>query len=460
MIFSGPLILLATLSWGKNDRQKYLDLFVFGILIFVMSQIKKVVIIGGGFGGVAAAKQLSDLPNVKVVLLDKRNHHLFQPLLYQVATAALSPSDIAYPLRSIFSKSSNIRVVMGNVCDIDRSAKEVILEDGGKFSYDYLIVAVGARHSYFGHPEWEEHAFGLKTLNDALRIREKILLSFEKAERAETPEEIAKYLTFVVVGGGPTGVEMAGAIAEITKKTMVEDFRKINPKVAKIILIDSGSRLLSQYPEVLSEHARRDLHQMGVRVTCGKTVTDIQADRIYFGDEMIMTANIVWAAGNEAAPLMTKLGVELTRSKQIKVRPDFSIPDDDHVFCIGDCVSLMDANGKTVPGIAPAAAQAGRYVAKLILKRLHGQPKSGERPFKYMDKGSMATIGRASAIAVIGPLKLTGLLAWLAWSLIHVWFLIDFRSRVAVMFSWMWSFFTHHRAARLIIYVRKRTANK
>jgi NADH dehydrogenase len=427
-----------------------------------MAHIKKVVVVGGGFGGVAVAKQLSGVKNVEVLLLDKRNHHLFQPLLYQVATAALSPSDIAYPLRSIFSKSPNVRVVMGDVVDIDRSNKTIILEDGGKFDYDYLVIAVGARHSYYGNPEWEENATGLKTLNDALRIREKILVSLEKAERAETPEEISKYLTFVVVGGGPTGVEMAGAIAEITKKTMVEDFRKIDPKDTRVILIEGGPRLLMQYPPDLSLKAKRDLEDMGVTVLTEKIVTDVKSDRLFFGkdiNEELVTANIVWAAGNEASTLMTKLNVELTRTKHVKVRPDFSLPDDDAVFCIGDCAFLADAKGVVVPGIAPAAIQAGKYVSKLIKSRI----KTGENthaPFIYFDKGSMATIGRAKAIAVVGPIKLSGIIAWLAWSLIHVLYLIDFRSRFAVMFSWMWSFFTHHRAGRLIIYVRRRSLDK
>ena len=391
--------------------------------------------------------------DVEVLLIDKRNHHVFQPLLYQVATSSLTPSDIAYPLRSTFKNTLNVRVIMGNVVNVDHDAKKVILKSGLEYPFDYLIIAAGARHSYFGNDEWGKYAFGLKTIKDALTIRERMLFSFERAERAENAEERNKHLTFVIVGGGPTGVEMAGAIAEIARQTMIKDFRQINPKDTRIILVEFAPRLLQVYPESLSERARQDLEKMGVTVWLNKAVTKIEKDLIHFGEESMQTANIIWAAGNQASPLIKVTTQRINRIGQAIVNPDFTILESDSVFCIGDCAEMTDANGVRVPGVAPAAAQAGRYVGKQILGELNGKLRV---PFKYTDKGSMATIGKARAVAAVGPFKFTGFVAWLMWSLVHVWYLIDFRSKFFVMYSWMWNFLTQHRSVRLIVTLRDR----
>lgn len=414
---------------------------------------KKVIIVGGGFGGIAAAKLFRGRKDVDVLLIDKRNHHVFQPLLYQVATSSLTPSDIAYPLRSTFKNAKNVRVILGNVTKIDREKKFVSLKAGMTYEFDYLIIAAGARHSYFGNDEWGKYAFGLKTVKDALVIRERMLFSFERAERAENAEERNKHLTFVVVGGGPTGVEMAGAIAEIARQTMIKDFRQINPKDARIILVEFASRLLQVYPESLSERARRDLEKMGVTVWLNKAVTNVEKDLIHFGEESMKTSNIIWAAGNQASPLIKEATESVNRVGQAVVNDDYTVKESDSIFCIGDCAEMTDANGVRVPGVAPAAAQAGRYVAKLIIGEINGKIRT---PFKYLDKGAMATIGKARAVASVGPFKFTGLFAWLMWSLVHVWYLIDFRAKIFVMSSWMWNFLTHQRSVRLIVTLRDR----
>lgn len=408
---------------------------------------KKIIVVGGGFAGIACAKSFNGQRNVDVLLIDKSNHHVFQPLLYQVATSSLSPADIAYPLRTTFSKQSNVRVIMGNVVFVDNQKKTLRLRDGITYDFDYLIMAAGARHSYFGKVGWEEHALGLKTIKDALNIREKMLYSFELAERTDDIEERKKFMTFVIVGGGPTGVEMAGAIAEIAKKTMIREFRKICSKDANIVLVEFAPRLLPVYPKSLSEKAKQDLEEMGVQVRLNTQVTNITKDLIYFGEETLPTANVIWAAGNEAAPIIRLVTAHVERNGQALVNNDYSIQENPNIFCIGDCAKLSDARGTFVPDVAPAAAQAGRYVSQLITNELKGKKR---KPFIYVDKGSMATIGKARAVAVVGPFKFHGLLAWLMWSVVHIWYLIDFRSKLIVILSWIGHFLSQRRAVRLI----------
>lgn len=413
----------------------------------MLKERKKIIIVGGGFAGIACAKSFKKTPNVDILLIDKSNHHVFQPLLYQVATSSLSPADIAYPLRTTFSQQKNVRVIMGNVVTVDNKKQILTLRDGITYSFDYLIMAVGARHSYFGKQGWDKYALGLKTIKDALNIREKMLYSFELAERTDDEAERKKFMTFVIVGGGPTGVEMAGAIAEIAKQTMIREFREICSTDAKIILVEYAPRLLPVYPESLSEKAKFDLQEMGVEVRLNTQVTDIQKDLIYLGDETLATTNVIWAAGNEAAPVIRLVTENIERNGQALVNSDYSITENKNIFCIGDCAKLTDANGTFVPGVAPAAAQAGRYVSQLIKNELKDKPR---KPFIYLDKGSMATIGKARAVAVVGPLKFHGLFAWLMWSVVHVWYLIDFRSKFIVILSWIGHFLSQRRAVRLI----------
>lgn len=407
---------------------------------------KKVIIIGGGFAGLAAAKKLKN-KSVDVILIDKTNHHLFQPLLYQVATAGLSPAYIAFPLRSIFRKSKNVQVILGEVKRIDRTGKKVYL-NGESYSYDFLIVAVGARHHYFGKDEWEKVAPGLKTLQDAINIREKILFAFEKAERIINPQEQQKYLNFVVVGGGPTGVEMAGAIAEIAKKTLVEDFKKIDPSKAKVYLIEAMDRILPSYPEDLSEKAKKDLEKLGVKVLLNTKVTDIQGEKVYINGKEIETATIIWAAGNKANPLIQQLKTETDKMGRAIVTPFLTLKEDDSVFVIGDAAAVFDKNGNTLPGVSPVAITEGRYVAKSILRRLKNKTI---KPYRYFDKGSLATIGKAKAVADFGWLRFSGFVAWLLWVFVHIFFLIGFKNRFIVMIEWIFAYFTHQKSARLIV---------
>lgn len=407
---------------------------------------KKVIIIGGGFAGLAAAKKLKNKP-VDVILIDKTNHHLFQPLLYQVATAGLSPAYIAFPLRSIFRKSKNVQVILGEVKRIDRAEKKVYL-NGESYSYDFLIVAVGARHHYFGKDEWEKVAPGLKTLQDAINIREKILFAFEKAERITNPQEQQKYLNFVVVGGGPTGVEMAGAIAEIAKKTLVEDFKKIDPSKAKVYLIEAMDRILPSYPEDLSEKAKKDLEKLGVKVLLNTKVTDIQGEKVYINGKEIETATIIWAAGNKANPLIQQLKTEIDKMGRAIVTPFLTLKEDDSVFVIGDAAAVFDKNGNTLPGVSPVAITEGRYVAKSILRRLKNKTI---KPYRYFDKGSLATIGKSKAVADFGWLRFSGFVAWLLWVFVHIFFLIGFKNRFIVMIEWIFAYFTHQKSARLIV---------
>jgi NADH:ubiquinone reductase (H+-translocating) len=407
----------------------------------------RVVIVGGGFGGLRAAKALADAP-VQVTLVDRRNHHLFQPLLYQVATAALSPADIAQPIRSVLRGQSNLEVILAGVDSIDVAASEVVLdEDAGRLPYDYLILAAGANHAYFGHDEWAPSAPGLKTLEDALDIRRRILTSFEEAEREPDPARRKALMTFVVVGGGPTGVEMAGAIAEIARYSLARDFRHIDTRDAKVILIEAGTQLLSAFPDRLSRHALRDLERLGVDVRFGKPVTAITADAVTVGDEIIPANTIVWAAGVQASPLGRSLSVELDRAGRVLINPDLSVPGHPEIFVIGDMASLKDASGRPFPGVAQVAMQQGAWAAANIQRAIEGKPA---RPFRYRDLGNMATIGRNSAVADIRGLRLTGFVAWLAWAVVHILNLIGFRNRVLVALQWLWDYLTFQRGARLI----------
>jgi NADH dehydrogenase len=400
-----------------------------------------VVIVGAGFGGLYVTKNLRHAP-VRITVIDRRNFHLFQPLLYQVATAALNPSDIASPIRSILHDQKNARVVLDDVTAID-TARKIVNTADGDLSYDYLVVATGATHSYFGHPEWETHAPGLKTIEDALEIRRRVLTAFESAEREMDPEAQRAWLTFVIVGGGPTGVELAGALSEIARETMVRDFRRINPSSARVVLIEGRERVLPPYPPRLSSKAEEQLKKLGVEVITGATVTNINEHSVAIGDTTIATRTVLWAAGVQASPLARTLDVPLDRAGRVAVNDDLTIPGHADVFVIGDLAALA----KPIPGVAPAAIQQGTHTAHNIKRAIAGKPLL---PFRYRDKGSLATIGRAAAVADIGPLKLSGFIAWFSWLAIHIFFLIGFRNRVLVMLQWAWAYMTYQRGARLI----------
>ncbi len=407
-----------------------------------------VVIIGGGFGGLNAARALRKA-KLRVTLVDRRNHHLFQPLLYQVATAALNPGDIAAPIRSVLRKQKNAEVLLADVTSIDVARKRLVLDDGAaELAYDYLLVATGATHSYFGHDDWTRFAPGLKTLEDAIEIRRRVLWAFEQAERETDEARRRAWLTFVVVGAGPTGVEMAGALAEVSRHALAEDFRHIDPSQARVILVEADQRVLTAYPAELSEKAERQLRKLGVEVKLSARVTAIDATGVTIGgSERIASHAAVWAAGVAASPLARSLGVPLDRAGRVIVGPALNLPGRDDVYVVGDLAAL-EQDGKQVPGVAPAAIQGGKYVAKVIKRRLAGEPALP--PFRYNDKGSLATIGRGAAVGDLGKLKLSGFLAWLAWGLIHVFFLIGFRNRFLVMFQWIWQWLTYQRGARLI----------
>jgi NADH dehydrogenase len=405
----------------------------------------RVLILGGGFGGLAAARALATAP-VEVLLLDRNNHHLFQPLLYQVATAGLSPAEIASPIRRILWRQANARVELAEATGIDPVARRVHLIDGG-VSYDYLILATGTTHSYFGHADWAPHAPGLKSLDEALDIRRRVLLAFEEAERELVVERRRPWLTFVVIGGGPTGVEMTGALAEIARHTLARDFRRIEPGSARVILVEAGPRLLPAYPPDLSAKAARQLEALGAQVWTGTMVTGVDAEGVQLGPERIAARTVVWAAGVQASPLARDLGAPLDRAGRVRVRVDLTLPDREEVFVIGDLVAL-EQDGAPIPGVAPAAIQMGRHAGRNILRSLRGQPLL---PFRYVDKGSLATVGRSAAVAAIGPLKLSGFVAWIAWLAIHIFFLIGFRNRFVVLFTWAWAYLTYQRSARLIL---------
>ena len=408
--------------------------------------LRRVVIIGGGFGGLEAAKALRHAP-VRITLLDRQNHHLFQPLLYQVATAALSPADIAEPLRHILRKQENVEVILSEATGIEAADKRVLTTDG-PVAYDYLIVAAGARHSYFGHDEWEKAAPGLKSLDDALEIRRRMLLAFEIAEKTHDDAVREAAMTFVIVGGGPTGVEMAGAIAEIARVTLIKDFRHIDSSQARVFLIEGGPEILPSFSGELPESARRQLANLGVEVRLGTRVEQISEAGVELkGGEKIAAKTIIWAAGNAASPLGASLGVPLDPQGRVIVQGDCSIPGHGEVFVIGDQAHFATGEGKSLPGLSPVAMQQGRHVARSIQALLRGQPT--ER-FQYSDKGSMATIGRNAAVAEMGSIRFSGIIAWFAWLFVHVIFLVGFRNRIAVLFNWAYAYLTYGRGARLI----------
>jgi NADH:ubiquinone reductase (H+-translocating) len=404
----------------------------------------RVVIIGGGFGGLTAAQSRR---HADVVLIDRTNHHLFQPLLYQVATAALSPGDIAWPLRTIFRRHPKVRVVMDEVLSIDRAARLVRLRDSAPIAFDVLIVAPGSRHSYFGHDAWEQSAPGLKTLADAVHLREKMLLAFEEAERRRTVTGTQDGLTFVIVGGGPTGVELAGALAEIGRKAMGPDFPTLRLDDLAILLVEGGSRILPWFSPDLSAKAAAALERMGVTIKLNSPVSDIRTDGVMIGSEFVRSTNVIWAAGNRESPLLASLAVPRDGSDRIKVQPDLAIPGDPWIFVIGDAAYCAGPDGNALPGLAPVAMQQGRYVATIIREETAPEQR---RPFVYADRGTLATIGRTQAVAQIGLLRLSGLVAWLLWCVVHIFFLIGFRNRVRVMSEWMWYYLTFKPGARVI----------
>ncbi|MEO8454895.1 MAG: NAD(P)/FAD-dependent oxidoreductase [Sphingomicrobium sp.] len=401
-----------------------------------------VVIVGAGFGGLAAAKRLANR-NVDVTVIDRRNHHVFQPLLYQVATAALSPADIAAPIRVILGGARNVRVLLEEVTTVEPACRMVHLASGGVVNYDALILATGARHSYFGHHEWAVNAPGLKTIEDALAIRRKVLLALEQAETEEDPERRRALLTFVVIGAGPTGVEMAGAIAELARRSVSSDFRTITPQCSRIVLVEAGDRVLPSFPPKLSAAAASSLRKLGVELRLGDPVADVGAGYVEVGHELILAHTVVWAAGVQASPAADWLHVERDRNGRIFVGAHLRVPRRGEVFAIGDTASVAGHGLRALPAVAPVAKQQGEYVADLILGRRAG-------PFAYRDYGNLATIGRNSAVIDWGKLQLSGFVAWLIWSLAHIWFLIGFRSRLAVGTGWLWSYVTHQRSARLI----------
>jgi NADH dehydrogenase len=405
-----------------------------------------VVILGAGFGGLSAARALGDAP-VRVTVVDRRNHHLFQPLLYQVATAALSPGDIAYPIRAILRRQSNTDVLLADATAVDLSKREVVLSDG-RLPYDSLIIATGATHSYFGHAEWEPFAPGLKTLEDALEIRRRILLAFEKAEREQDPARRRALLTFVLVGAGPTGAELAGAIAEISRHVLVSDFRAIDPREARVLLVEAGPRILPAFAEDLSTKAEEALARRGVEIRRSQPVTAIGEGFVQIGPERLAAETVLWCAGVAASPLARSLGVPLDRAGRVEVAADLSLPGHPEVFLIGDLASFSHQTGRPLPGVAQVAIQQGGHAADNVLRRAAGQSLA---PFRYKDPGNLAVLGRASAVADLPHLKLSGFPAWLVWCFVHILFLIGFRNRFVVLFDWAWAFITYQRGARLIV---------
>jgi NADH dehydrogenase FAD-containing subunit len=412
-----------------------------------MGKRPRVVIVGAGFGGLTAAKALRNAP-VDVTVIDRRNYHLFQPLLYQVATAGLSPADIAAPIRGILRNQRNAEVVMGWVDGIDRNRREAHLQGNGVVGYEYLILAAGARHAYFGHDEWEDFTLGLKKIDDATAIRHAILMAFERAERETDMDEHDRLLTFVVVGGGPTGVEMAGAIAELARKTLAKDFRSIDPTSARILLIEAGPRLLATFPERLSRKAGESLKKLGVEVKLNSPVESCDAGGVIVRNSRIASRTVIWAAGVQASPAAKWLKAEHDRAGRVAVGEDLSLAGAPEIFIIGDNAAVRNVDGTPVPGVAPAAKQMGAYVANVISRRVRQQ--SAPRPFRYRNYGNFATIGRHAAVADFGWLRLSGFLAWILWGAAHVFFLIGFRNRLTVMLNWLWAYVTFQRGARLI----------
>jgi NADH dehydrogenase len=404
-----------------------------------------VIIIGGGFAGINAVRALNSTP-LRVTIIDRRNYHLFQPMLYQVATAGLNPADIAAPIRSVVRSQRNAEVVLGDVSAIDVDARRIDLADGTQFAYDYLLVCTGARHSYFGHDEWEVFAPGLKGLEDALEIRRRVLRAFERAEREPDPVKRQALLTFVIVGAGPTGVEMAGAVAEIRSFALRRDFRHIDPREATVMLLEGTPRVLPSYPPSLSEEAKRELRALGVVVRTETFVTNVRPDAVEAAGWTIPTHTVIWAAGNMASALLKSLHTPLDRQGRAIVQRDCSLPGHPEVFVLGDAAAF-DQDGRTLPGLSPVAIQMGRYAARTIRRELAGKPRE---PFSYWDKGQLAVIGRGQAVADIGRLHFGGFVAWLLWIFVHIFFLIGFRNRLIVMIEWAWAYVTYQRGARLI----------
>lgn len=404
-----------------------------------------VVILGGGFAGLYAARSLKRQP-VRVTLVDRRNHHLFQPLLYQVATAGLAASEIAEPIRKIVRRQRNATVLLGDALRIDPERRRVVLRDG-ELGYDRLIVATGSTHNYFGHDEWAEHAPGLKSLEDAFEIRRRVLLAFEHAERESDPERRRSFLTFVVVGAGATGVELAGALREIAQRTLARDFRRFDPRETRVILIDAADRVLPGFPDKLSRRAREMLERLGVEVRTDCPVTDVGPDGVKTAPAFIPARTVLWAAGVRASPLARSLGAELDGQGRVKVAPDLSVPGHPDVLVAGDLAAL-DQDGQPVPGTAPAAIQEGRHAAANIARDLRGEPR---RPFRYKDRGVLATVGKKAGVARIDGLQLAGFAAWVAWLVVHIVWLIGFRNRLAVLFQWAWAYFTYQRSSRVIV---------
>jgi NADH dehydrogenase len=407
----------------------------------------RVVIIGGGFGGLAAAKALKRI-DADITLIDRTNYHLFQPMLYQVATASLAPSDISAPIRYVLRRQKNVTVLLAEVIGIDVVKKTVRIDDPAEeISYDYLIVATGARHAYFGHPEWEKFAPGLKGVEDAGEIRRRFLLAFENAEKSLDPAERDAYMTFVIVGGGPTGVELSGALPPIATKALYPDFRNIDTRKTRVILVEGGPRILPSFPRELSDVAARSLNEIGVEVRTNSIVTDIDGHSVKIGDERIATRTVFWAAGNEASPLGRMLGVPTDRAGKVLVREDLSIPGHQEVFVVGDLAHCVREDGRPVPGVCPAANQEGATAAKNIIHLLRRQPT---RAFKYFNKGDLAVIGRSRAIADFGKVQLSGLVAWVLWLFVHIMYLVGFRNRVIVFIEWAYNYFTYQRGVRVI----------
>ncbi|MCA6124748.1 NAD(P)/FAD-dependent oxidoreductase [Bradyrhizobium sp. WSM 1704] len=406
----------------------------------------RVVIVGAGFGGLEAAFGLSGAP-VEITLIDRRNHHLFQPLLYQVATASLATSEIAWPIRYLLRDRPEVTTLFANVGGVDAANKRVLLDDGDSIAYDTLILATGARHAYFGHDEWEPFAPGLKTLEDATTLRRRILVAFERAERETDPQVRAALLTFVVVGAGPTGVEMAGTIADLAKDTLPRDFRHIDTRMARVVLIEAGPRVLAGFPDDLSAYAHRALESLGVEVVLGEAVTECSAEGVVYGGKKLAARTIVWAAGVRASRAAEWLNAPADRAQRLQVEPDLTVPGHPDIFAVGDTVTIKDADGNPVPGIAPAAKQEGRYAAALIKARLKGETLP---PFRYKHAGSLAQIGKRLAVIDFGKFKLRGTIAWWIWGIAHIYFLIGLRNRLSVALSWLWIHARNQRAARLI----------
>jgi NADH:ubiquinone reductase (H+-translocating) len=411
-----------------------------------MTDRKVVVVVGAGFAGLNAAKRLANRENLRVILVDHRNHHLFQPLLYQVATAGLNPADIAVPIRVQFRHATNVEIHLGHVKGVNLE-RQTVSGEGHEIPFDYLILACGARHSYFGHPEWEEFAPGLKTLEQATEMRRRMLIAFERAENELNPDAQQAYLTFVVVGGGPTGVELAGAIADISRTAMRGDFRRIDPAKSHIVLVEAAPRVLTSFSEDISERARRDLVELGVEVRTNAKVESIDGDGVSIAGQKLSARTVFWAAGVQAERLQIVPAIETDRAGRIKVNNDCAVPGHPNVFVTGDMAAFETAAGTLLPGVAPAAIQTGEHAAEMILRDVVGEPRF---PFRYRDKGQLATIGKSRAVAQIGRVTFTGRLAWLTWLLVHVFSLIGFRNRVAVLFGWAWAYMFSRREARLI----------